>query len=316
VSAPAPDLGEAPPPLEATDSFATAARAAMWPQVKRMLELEPALRQADAGDNLKRYRVATRRLRAALRVFEDALPKRAVRDIAPELAGLARAVGSLRDLDVRIGSLPVDDDVQPLRDAWGAERADAARDVEERLDAKRHGRLLADLVSIVHAGDGSAARERRGRRTVRDRAGSAIWASFERLRSAATTADAADLVALHDIRIRAKRLRYTLEFLAPVLGSERDWLIARLVALQDHLGAMHDADLAAAAARAFLEASGDGVTEDERAAIAAYAADRSATVERHGRGLSKALAPIAASGFARRLALAILGPEEAGRPAS
>ena len=87
------ELGEAPAPLRPTDSFRDAARAAMWPQVARMLEVEPALRDPSAGDELKRYRVATRRLRAALRVFEEALPKRALRDIQPELGELARAVG-------------------------------------------------------------------------------------------------------------------------------------------------------------------------------------------------------------------------------
>jgi CHAD domain-containing protein len=293
----------------------------MWPQVNRMLELEPALRQADPDADLKRYRVATRRLRAALRVFADALPKRAVRDVAPELAELARAVGRTRDLDVRIASLPADDGVQPLRDAWSAERAEAAADAQRRLATKRHTRLLNDLAGLVSiAANAEAGHAPRGTRTVRDRAGSAIWEGFERLRADAVDLGAADLVALHDLRIRAKRLRYTLEFLAPVLGTDRDWLIARLVAVQDHLGALHDADLAADAARAFLAGSAEqgrpDLTDGQLAAIDAYAATRAAEVDDLRRRVPKAAGPIVGATFARRLAQAILGPEEPAEAAS
>lgn len=305
-------LGEAPGPLRPTDSFQSAARAAMWPQVRRMVELEPAVRQSDAGEDLKRYRVATRRLRAALRVFEDALPQRALRDVAPELAELARAVGRARDLDVRIANLPDGDGLQPLLDAWMADRAVAARDVVRRLDTKRHARLLTGLARLVSGDSGGHAV--RGTRTVRDRAGSAVWSEFERLRSTATDLDGAEVEALHDLRIRAKRLRYTIEFLAPVLGSDREWLIARLVEMQDHLGALNDADIAATAARATVDALGSELPDAERQGIEAYIAAQALVVERLRRATPRTAAPIVAAGFARRLSKAILGPVDEPEP--
>ena len=51
----------------------------------------------------------------------------------------------------------------------------------------------------------------------------------------------ADLPTLHALRVDAKRLRYAIEFLAPVLGPRHELLVERLVALQDHLGALNDA---------------------------------------------------------------------------
>jgi CHAD domain-containing protein len=308
VSARSEELGEAPAPVKPESSFREAARAAMWPQVARMLEVEPALRDPVAADELKRYRVATRRLRAALRVFEDALPKRAVRDITPELGDLARAVGRVRDLDVRAAGLATwagdrAAAVEPLRAAWAAERANAATDMEARLDGKRHTRLLADLAALVRADDEAD----RGGRAVRDRAGSAVWVGFERLRASLGELDDADLEALHDVRIRAKRLRYTIEFLAPVLGSGRDELIARLVELQDHLGALHDADLARAAARTFLDA-GATMTDPERSAIEAYADAQGSAVDRLRQDVANVVAPVMAPGFAKRLSRVILGP--------
>jgi CHAD domain-containing protein len=235
----APELGRAPAPLRPEDTFRQAARVAMWPQVQRLLELEARLREPDATEDLKRYRVATRRLRAALRVFAGALPRRAARDVAPELRDLARAVGRVRDLDVRIGGL-VDwagargtaavGHVEPLRARWVEERATAAAELEPRLTGKRHARLLEDLAGLVRKpADDSGTRGRR----VRDRAASVAWAAFEAVRAAASQIEGADLEALHDLRVRAKRLRYTLEFLSPVLGDDRDWLIARIVGLQD-----------------------------------------------------------------------------------
>ena len=307
MTGPAVQLGDAPGPLHPEASFRQAARAAMWPQVARILELEPALRDAEATDDLKRYRVATRRLRAALRVFDGALPKGAVKDIGPELRDLARAVGRVRDLDVRIAGLPEGGDLEPMREAWAAERAEAAADVAERLAAKRHARLIEDLARLVAGLDPEWTSKGRA---VRDRAGSAIWAGFERMRTAANDLDLEDVAALHDLRIRAKRLRYTIEFLAPVLGEDRDWLLARLVALQDHLGELNDADLAAAAAREFLAKSAAALTEEQRAAIELYAAAQVGTVERLRRSTPKAVAPTIAAGFARRLATTILGPGE------
>ena len=314
MSAGPPDLGEAPQPLQPGDSFRRAARVAMWPQVARLLELEAALREPSADEDLKRYRVATRRLRAALRVFAEALPRKAVRDIAPELGDLARAVGRVRDLDVRIAGLTAwatsragtsNDDVEPLRAAWAAERVAAAIEMGHRLEAKSHARLLGKLGELV--GDEDEA-SKRGARGVRDRAGSAVWAGFERLRSSASDLADVDLEALHDLRIRAKRLRYTLEFLAPVLGADRAWLVARLIEVQDHLGALNDADLAATATQAFLNQDEAAITDAQRQAIEAFAASRMATVEGLRITAPKAVATSASATFARRLSRAVLGP--------
>ena len=308
-----PVLHDPPGALQPTATFREAARVAMWPQVERLLAAEPGLRDPEATEGLKRYRVATRRLRAALRVFGDALPRRATRQIQPELAELARAVGRVRDLDVRIAGLAAwaaEDarDVRPLLEAWAAERAAAAAEMEHRLDGKRHARLLEELVRLVDTGGDE--RPDRGR-AVQDRVASAAWAGFERLRAAARVLDAADLEALHDLRIRAKRLRYTLEFLGPVLGPEREWLVARLVGLQDHLGSLHDADLASGAARAFLDGHAADLGEAQRSAIAEYEAAQREVVERLRVAVPGLTRPMLAAEFARRLGRAVLGPAHA-----
>ena len=71
---------------------------------------------------------------------------------------------------------------------------------------------------------------------VRHTAGGRIWTAYEHLRAHETVLGWADVTALHAIRIDAKRLRYTLESFREVLPTAVDAVIARIVALQDHLG--------------------------------------------------------------------------------
>ncbi|MBC8143618.1 MAG: CHAD domain-containing protein [Armatimonadetes bacterium] len=55
--------------------------------------------------------------------------------------------------------------------------------------------------------------------------------------------DPANVTELHDMRIAAKRLRYTVELFAPVLPqAEVKSTLARIADLQERLGAIHDAD--------------------------------------------------------------------------
>lgn len=48
---------------------------------------------------------------------------------------------------------------------------------------------------------------------------------------------------LHQMRIAAKRLRYTMELFAPFYGAEFEKAIDRIKAIQEHLGHIHDADV-------------------------------------------------------------------------
>jgi len=57
---------------------------------------------------------------------------------------------------------------------------------------------------------------------------------------------------LHQLRIAAKGLRYTLEFFQEVLGPEAETLIDQIKALQDHLGHLQDAVVASNLLRDFL----------------------------------------------------------------
>lgn len=302
-----PALGDPPGPIAPGDSFGEAGRKAMWPHAQRLLRFERSLGDATKADDLKRYRVATRRLRAALRLFGDAYPDAKARALRDALGELGRAAGTVRDLDVRIADLgswvseqgeEAAAHVRPLHGAWQSERDHAAADLLSRIRTRRHARLLRDVVAFA---DGRVRHTADGRRAVRDTAASRIWRAFENLREQGSLVRWADLPAMHDVRIDAKRLRYSLEFLGDVLPPGPAWLVERLVRLQDHLGAINDAATVAAAARVVLLDRGRSLTAVERGAIARYAACRDRDVARLRRGVGRPWRSIASAGFARRL---------------
>ncbi len=66
-------------------------------------------------------------------------------------------------------------------------------------------------------------------------------------------ADPAEVVALHDMRIAAKRLRYILEVTGPCFGSYARTAVKMTKDLQDLLGEIHDCDVQIPEVRSFRD---------------------------------------------------------------
>jgi len=62
----------------------------------------------------------------------------------------------------------------------------------------------------------------------------------------------ASVEQLHALRLECKKLRYTVEFFREVLGPEGTSVINDLKSFQDHLGDLHDAQVATRILSAFL----------------------------------------------------------------
>jgi hypothetical protein len=114
--------------------------------------------------------------------------------------------------------------------------------------------------------------------------------------------------ALHDLRISAKRLRYTLELFRPQLGKAGERQIERVKLIQETLGTLHDHDVR-------IDLIGDELCElmvDQSRKTRADIADAS----------PDELAAIAAAALRpppddpRRGLIALLGREHAGRRAA
>lgn len=272
------------PGVLADDHMAEAGRKVLRFHLARMVARESGTRESPDPEELHGMRVATRRQRAAWRVFGDAFePKRTARH-RRRLRRVAADLGAVRDLDVLIESArgyrarqsrAEATALDALIVAWQERRAMARAVLLRELDSNGYRRWLDGYVAFVQSeGQSVRAVGPTEPHRVRDTMPSRIWAAYEAVRAYEPVMRWADVSTLHDLRIAAKRYRYTLEFVREALGRDASPMIARVVALQDHIGWLHDADVAAGLARAFLVEHAGDLTELESAAIGRYLVDR------------------------------------------
>jgi CHAD domain-containing protein len=190
----------------------------------------------DDIEGVHRMRVATRRLRAALRVFEAALPSEAG-SVRAELTWLGQTLGTVRDLDVQLATLRTlmqDAPLQAVVDILEARRAPAHQALRRALASPRYAALVAQLQAL-RGSPGSQA-------LAKEEVPNLVRRSQRRFRHTAREAEQrATAARLHRARIRAKQLRYSLEFVADLYGPPADELIAAVTRVQDVLGTIQDA---------------------------------------------------------------------------
>ncbi len=203
------------------------------------------------------FRVAVRRTRSALGQVRDVFADRAIAGFKDEFAWLGQISGPVRDLDVFL--LQFDKlraTVPPtLRGALGGfhdylheHRASERRRLLRHLRSARYRRLVTDWRAFLAAPPaqslGPAAAEavvpvaeQHTRRILR-----------RVLKRGRRIDDDSPPEALHELRKSCKKLRYMLEFFAPLQPPEdAEHLIKRLKRLQDNLGDFQDGSVQIAA---------------------------------------------------------------------
>jgi CHAD domain-containing protein len=285
------------PGVRADDLVAEAGRKVLAFHFARMLAREAGTRDGRDPEELHQMRVATRRMRAAWRVFGEAFDSRATRSLRVDLRDLAAALGTVRDLDVLLdrfagreaASEPgAADGLGPFTEFLARERDAARRRLIKLLDRPGYQRWVRRSVGFLTTpGAGLARASTDAPRRIRDTVPSRIWQAYERVRAYGNVLRWADVPTLHALRIEGKRLRYTLEFVQETLGADAAPLIARVTAVQDHLGLLNDADVAAARARAFLVERATALSAAETEAIGRYIVERERDVARLRRTVNR-----------------------------
>ncbi len=260
----------AAPGITADDEMSEAGRKVMGYYFGKMLAQEEAVRRGDGTEPIHDMRVATRRLRSALKMFEPFYHRRVTRPFRKPLRKLAEALGDVRDLDVfrsksekHVQTLPEAerDELKARLDEWN-DQFDAARErLIELLDSKRYARFVADFAEFV-ATPGQGARkfadnERKTPHRVRHVAPCLVYERYGIVRAYETVLKDAPLDTLHRLRIDAKRLRYTLEAFEEVLGPDAKGVIESVKSVQDHLGDLQDARVAVAMLQDFVDDADD-----------------------------------------------------------
>ena len=305
------------PGVLADDHLAEAGRKVLRFHLARMIAREAGTRTGKDAEELHAMRVATRRQRAAWRVFGNAFDVTLTRKHRRHLKEVAADLGAVRDMDVLIEAAEAYRRRQPAAEAvafdplvagWRTNR-DAARIMLVReLDSDRFRRWVDGYVAFLQTeGLGALAVGPVQPHRVRDTMPSRVWAAYENVRAYEPVMRWADVTTLHDLRIAAKWLRYTLEFVREALGRDAGPVIEKVVALQDHLGWLHDADVAAGLARTFLVAHAGELSERESAAIGRYLVDRERELARLRRTVGPAWRGVSSPAFRRALGRLVAG---------
>lgn len=241
------------PGLDCGAEPAEGARRVLSARFEEMCEYRTAALEGTDIEGVHDMRVASRRLRSALRDFTPLLRRGKRLDAArAALKRLADALGAVRDEDVAIHALEhlktaappeaqagLDEYVAERRERRERARADLFVALDERAIEEARGLLARALT-----GKARGAKKETGADfgaalgAVADR----LWRELSELSQSLYRPNKAK--RLHEMRIAAKRLRYALELLHCCRrGGAPKELAAAVADLQGELGDLHDCDV-------------------------------------------------------------------------
>lgn len=236
-------------------------------QAKQLARQLDGVRKADDVEYVHQARVATRRLRAAMRLFRDCFDAAQLKLWRKRIKRVTSALGDARDKDVQIEYLwEVLDTIDDKALLPGIAR------LAVRLERRRE-RLQPEAVVAVDrlASSGTLddmrktakrilSKGKRRKRDLRSRAGLAqserhVLSALDDLRSYEDSlADPEAVDRHHAMRIAAKRLRYTVEIVRPLYEGRLDDVVDDVKKVQSLLGDVHDCDVWLGDLEAFADA--------------------------------------------------------------
>jgi len=204
---------------------------------------------SDDPEYIHQMRVAARRLRAALRLFQPVLPAGFTDEILPALRAHMAVLGQARDLDVLLVEIaepvlaahPDDPQLAELIGVLTERRHEARQRVAELLGSPAFGRDQLLFLGRFHLLFSTSPEPSSGLPTLRSFAHERLQRLRRKVLKLAQRARSDDPVSLHTLRIAIKRLRYALEFFAPLAARKSvERTVAALAGLQDVFGQIND----------------------------------------------------------------------------
>lgn len=185
--------------------------------------------RADTRDAVHRTRVATRRLRSALRSYRPLLDRTVTDSIRSEVAWLTGSLGEPRDAEVMrdrlldlAGSLEPELVVGPVftrvRDTLEEEHREAHAKMVRALDSKRYERLLGDLTDLLISPPLLPAAAQPAESTLPELVAAASAEVVNQAKKSTAMENEGRDEAIHDVRKSAKSARYAAE----AAGKETD----------------------------------------------------------------------------------------------
>ncbi|QOG18015.1 MULTISPECIES: CYTH and CHAD domain-containing protein [Bradyrhizobium] len=200
------------------------------------------------SEGVHQMRVGLRRLRAAISLFSDILPRAGTERIKAELKWLTGELAPAREIDVFLKESiqPIADQGVPKRGAraiakkFSAERSEAFARAREAVGSARYRRLLIDVIEWIETGQSRAGDDR----SIATYAAALLDRRIKKVRKQGKHLDDLDPTQRHKLRIKVKKIRYAVDFLGS-LYSDRDRkqltsLSGSLKQIQSALGSLND----------------------------------------------------------------------------
>ena len=242
-------------------------------QAKQLAEQFDGLRAAEDIEFVHRARVATRRLRAALRMFHGCFARKQFRRWRKAVRRTTAKLGNARDRDVQIELLCGTLSALNAKECFpGISRilVQLERDRErlqrkvvkavDRLEAQGILRQMQRATKRILQAAGSAAEDVQTPAVYAQTGRHILRQVDELLQHQDSLANPDERERHHAMRIATKRLRYTLEIARPVYPGRLEEAVEAIKRVQSLLGEVHDCDVWAEHLDAFAAAERERIT--------------------------------------------------------
>ena len=230
---------------------------------QNLLQTLEKIRSRHEIEDIHDLRVASRRIRTALTIFNNFFPKRRVKNWENTIRSITRKFGKTRDLDVQIefleGLLATIADKHLRAGILRVHlRLVQKRKKKDRAVGKHSDDLLKDQDILAMQSAMQEIIQNNGEDgyspALYQLAFHTIYTALDQfLYYEVFIHHPENIHELHLIRIAAKRLRYTLEIFLPLYDGKMDQFLNIMKIIQQKLGLIHDCDVWIAFIPAFME---------------------------------------------------------------
>jgi CHAD domain-containing protein len=237
-------------------------------------------------------RVATRRMRAAIRVFEDVVELGRLKE---EVGQLADVLGQARDLDVFLDFLRQYRDrckgvrhafAEEMINSWNLRRRASYRKVEAIMSSAAFGAFISGTQKSfclpVDSPGGPKSTSTGWKEPLWRQARAILHRELRKMFRYAPDLKQYSPRKQHRLRIAGKRLRYLSDFFLPLYGPQMTELIDYVKDVQAFLGDSHDSELFINHVREYVKSRRDGVANKSKPLVRSLQ-------QRGRRSLSKAI---------------------------
>jgi CHAD domain-containing protein len=239
--------------IKCDDAAASGIRLVLTTRFEEMFDFQQAALDFSDPEGVHSMRVASRRLRGAMRDFMPYIRKRGLTSLLKQTKSIAGALGDVRDQDVALAALEKIEKRAPAEASAALKqiievrkgvRDEARRNLESILVPNDMMQLHSEFIAGI---DGATPLRKTQAAAAVTYAKMSAAVIGERLKELEALSNSLykpfEVESLHEMRIAAKRLRYALELFQQCWGRALASYAKSAAQMQEALGDLHDCDI-------------------------------------------------------------------------